>query len=70
MTADSVRELFGVFETIHIRKNITVNVEDFARLFADASENPTYDELVNIDIENGYGYKPFFDKCKEEGLLN
>ena len=67
MTIDRVREVFGVSEFLQLPQGARVRVEIFAELFNEASENPTYEELVNLDA--GKGYIPFFDDCKEKGIL-
>jgi hypothetical protein len=69
MTADNVCTVFGVTDTIKLNETSVVEVDVFAALFSAASESPTYDELVAID-GGIMGYKPFFDQCKENGLLN
>lgn len=69
MTADNVRVVFGVTDTIRLNETSVVDVDVFATLFSAASESPTYDELVAID-GGVMGYIPFFDRCKADGLLN
>ena len=46
-----------------------VSVSKFTELFSGASDAPTYDELVAID-GGIMGYIPFFDRCKDEGILS
>ena len=75
MTADAVRTVFSSKwspsdDSLNIGKHSYVSVDFFANLFKDVSDSPTYDELVTIDSENNYGYRDFFDKCREEGILN
>ena len=55
--------------SIDLGGGVTVEIEVFATLFADAPSNPTYDNLMRIDDER-MGYKPFFDRCKAEGILS
>lgn len=53
---------------IDLGGGVTVDVDVFALLFANAPANPLYNDLMQID--NGkMGYKPFFDQCKAEGIL-
>lgn len=45
-----------------------VSISFFSALFKEASEIPTHQELCDID-GGKYGYIPFFDQCKKEGIL-
>ena len=62
-------ELFGYVEYFRVNKYTFIPISDFRVLFKDAFPNPTYEKLMNID--NGEkGYKKFFDKLKQKGILN
>lgn len=73
MTRDDVLTVFapkisdGVMQ---IGDGQYVDVDTFVSLFSDAPSSPTYTDLVAIDRSQDYGYTPFFDECKAEGLLN
>jgi len=70
MTIEDVKKLFNDDDTITIENNAKVRVDKFAELFSEANSNPSYQELVDIDEKNNYGYKNFFDKFKNEGILS
>ncbi len=66
MTVDSVKNKFG--SVFNITNYSQCTADDFAEVFKNAPENPTYDDLMLID--NGVlGFKEFLDKCKIEGIL-
>lgn len=67
MIENDVRNTFNVVDTIDLGNGNKISVEDFCELFKNA-KSVTYSELVNV--ENGkMGYIPFFDECKEQGIL-
>ena len=68
MDVDDAKKLFDTIDNIKTANGF-VTAEKFAELFSESSDNPSYQELINIDEQNNYGYKKFFDKCKEEGLI-
>lgn len=56
-------------DEIQIAPGITVDGERFRQIFQQALPNPDYDTLVLID-GGKLGYKEFFDRLKEEGILS
>lgn len=64
-----MREVFKdiiIDERIEVNKSVYVDVEVFERVFEGAK---SYDDFIKVD--NGVkGYKRFFDKMKEQGILN
>lgn len=72
MTEIDVRGIFASKikgDEIKLLGGSTVEVETFAGIFADAPSSPTYNDLMIIDTDTR-GYKPFFDECKNEGVLS
>jgi hypothetical protein len=69
-----VERIFGEYitfdgeqEILRLDETTTVPVEMFEHLFEDAETD--YASLVAFDALHGRGYKTFFDKCKERGVL-
>lgn len=72
MTSENVQTVFAtkiIGDIINLPNGSFVDVESFVILFADAPSDPTYNDLVEIDGGN-LGYIPFFDQCKDDGLLS
>ena len=63
---EQVIEKFG--SLIVLEKNMTVEAEVFSQLFAEC-ENLSYDELVRVDRSRGYGYYPYIERWREQGLI-
>ena len=63
---DQIIEKLGM--VIHLDKNLVVDAERFAALFSEC-QNLTYAELKRVDEEKGYGYGPYIEKWKEQGLI-
>ena len=61
-----VFDLFG--DVITLDTNLTVSAETFAKLFKDANQL-SYAELIRIDDEKKYGYAPYIQKWKDDGLI-
>ena len=59
-------EIFG--ETIVLSEGLTVNTEVFASLFSDC-EDVSCAELLRVDTEKDYGYAPYIEQWKEQGLI-
>jgi len=68
MKEEDVIRVFGE-ATLLLPSGSTVPAFVFAQLFKDAGSDPTYVNLVDLD-GGKLGYKDFFDKCKEQGILN
>lgn len=68
MNTEDVERLFEVSGLVKLPSGSYVKTEVFAKLFREASSKPTYKELVRLD--NDKGYIPFFDECKEQGILD
>jgi len=69
-----VNRIFGEYITfdgeqdiLRLDETTTVPVETFKYLFKDAGTD--YASLVAFDALHERGYKTFFDKCKERGVL-
>ena len=62
-----LNELFG--DEIKLTESTMVDVNTFANLFGDA-KSLTYDNLMLIENERGYGYGECIQKWKDEGLIN
>lgn len=71
MTRDDVIQVFGPYvvgDAIMIGAHVQVSVEDFVALFGES--DGTYESLCMVDETKGLGYRSFFDRCKDEGILN
>jgi len=63
---ESIFKDFIVGNHLQLNEVVFVNINTFSSIFKGAK---TYEEFIEID--NGKkGYKEFFDKCKDEGILN
>ena len=74
MIETDIRKIFATKislsnDVINLPGGATVPVKVFANLFKNASSNPTYEELVDLD-GGKKGYLSFFDECKTEGILS
>ena len=67
MTIDNVREMFG--DVIQLSQYCFITAEDFFEIFKEVNDPKSYDEYVAID-GGVKGYKDFFDKYKQKGILN
>jgi len=75
MTKDEVKIIFAPKikgNNLQLLDGCIVDIEKFAIRFANTPAN--YSDLLYangyVDADNqGMGYKPFFDQCKEEGIL-
>ena len=71
MTISDVLNVFAshiIANDLFLPDGSMVDVEDFAEMFKEVSNPTSYEEYMQID--GGIkGYKFFFDKCKEEGVL-
>ena len=66
MTKEQAESIFGL--TIQLNPVCVVSAENFSEVFSEASGQPNYNELIQLD-GGVKGYKDFFDKCKLEGIL-
>jgi len=51
---------------IEVNSGVYVSVDTFKKIFEGAE---TYNDFLAIDNEEK-GYKLFFDRCKDQGILN
>lgn len=54
-------------DALRLSRYVQVPVDDFVTLFADA--DPTYESLCAVDEAKRLGYRAFFDRCKDAGVL-
>ena len=67
-----------VFGLVVMPNNVIVPIETFEKIFADVADNPTYENMMEINDlgldEEGNpkerGYSEFLNQCKSEGILN
>ena len=62
-----------VFGLIVMPNNTIVPIETFEYIFRDVADNPTYENMTQInDLGNGNerGYSVFLKQCKDEGILH
>jgi len=55
--------------TLHLSETESVDVDVFKEIFKDVEDKRSYHEYISID-GGVLGYKRFFDRCKQKGILN